>query len=203
MRPPAWSIFSVKNQILWSENCHEMGSTLLAAQNRATPLIETEDEGMRDCLSPLLAAACTVALAFVPGTFVVWTTPMVFASQTDKPEPPKEWKVTLTATGGEMGKAVDKIEIVVKDGRATGTRLQTPEKGEETKKVVTLPAAAVKSLWTTLQELNAWELPDFNKPMLDSPDYTIGLAWGGKSRAIQVKGFSQSDPHKKLILSVH
>jgi hypothetical protein len=67
---------------------------------------------------------------------------------------------------------------------------------------VTIPAEAAARLWETMQSLRAWELPDFSKAALDVPDYTVRLAWGGKTREIRVKGYTYSEKHLKLILAV-
>jgi hypothetical protein len=133
----------------------------------------------------------------------VGAAPAPAAEEADKARPPKGWKVSLTATGGELGKTLEKIEIVVNDRSIRATHTRTPEKGKGMKKVVTIPAASAARLWEVMEGLKAWELPDFAKAVLDSPDHTIRLAWGGKSRTIRVKGFSQSDKHRKLILAIH
>jgi hypothetical protein len=113
-----------------------------------------------------------------------------------------DWAVSLTSTGGELSKAVVKIEIVVKAGSGKGTRTRTVDGVETKTEEVTIPSTALNRLSKTMEEVKAWDLPDFRKPVLDSPDYTIRLDRAGKTRTIKVQGASKSDVHLKLILAI-
>ena len=119
----------------------------------------------------------------------------------DKSKAPREWEIALTAKGGNLF-AEEKIKITAKDGVVTGWRLRTSALGVVSKSQAHIPAAAVTQLWQTLEKVNAMELPDFEKRVLDSPDFTITFTWSGKSRTITVKGASKSPPHLEVTLAI-
>ena len=119
----------------------------------------------------------------------------------DKPQAPREWEIALTATGGDLYAEV-KIKITAKDGEVKGWCMRSSPNGVISRSQAHIPAAASAQLWKTLEKVKAMELPDFEKLVLDSPDYTINFAWSGKSRTITVKGASESARHLELILAI-
>ena len=94
-----------------------------------------------------------------------------------------------------------KIKIIAKADEVTGTQIRTSQTGEVSKTQVIIPAAAAAKLWKTMESLNALELPDSSVISEDAPDFTIRLAWSGRSRTIQVKG-ANADSHLELILAI-
>ena len=119
----------------------------------------------------------------------------------EKAQPPRDWDIALTAVGGDRFAEV-KIKLTANAEKVTGWRMRTFGDGTVSKSQAHISAAAIEHLWKTVAKVNAMDLPDLEKRVLNVPDYTIGLAWGGKSRTIQVKGASKSAPHLELILAI-
>jgi hypothetical protein len=115
---------------------------------------------------------------------------------------PGEWSVSLNRSGGNLSAGDTKIAIAVKAGTSKGTRTQAVSGGGLATNEVSIPGAATTQLWKILEEVKAWELPDFSRRVLDAPDYTIRLERAGKKHTIKVQGASKSESHLKLILAI-
>lgn len=113
-----------------------------------------------------------------------------------------DFQVTLTATGGELGKAVETIVIRVKGGKAVTTSTHVSANGEKAARSVDLPADALARLHKVIEQTKAWDLKDFKRTVLDAPTYTIRLEQGKKKHTVRATGASQSDRHLKLILAI-
>lgn len=112
------------------------------------------------------------------------------------------WRVVLASKGGNLLDGERRLEIQVDGTQATGIETLTPTKGQPTTRKLSIAAKAVSELEKTMVEVDAWKLDDFDREGLDSPEYTIRLEREGASRAISVRGASQSDRHLRLIRSI-
>jgi hypothetical protein len=113
-----------------------------------------------------------------------------------------DWTVTLTETGGELGREVRTTEIAVEADRARVTRTSAAPGIPPTRSQSALPADAASRLHQRLTTLDAWSLGDFRQTQRDALDYTIVLRQGARSHTIRVSGASGSRPHLDLILAI-
>jgi hypothetical protein len=113
-----------------------------------------------------------------------------------------EWSIVLTTKGGNLGKGERTQEILVKSGAGEGIETDKPSAKKPTIRKVSISPKQLDHLVKTIEAVDAWNLGDFDKPALDSADYSIRLQSGDKRHEMTVRGVSKSDPHLKLILAI-
>src|SRR4051794_5941979 len=148
----------------------------------------------------IVAASLLQAVALIPA--LSFSSSALGGQGKNREKKDADWSVSLTGRGGELDKTVVKTTVEVRAGDAKGIETRTSKGHRPETREVSIPAAAATRLEKTMEELKAWDLPDFSKEVLDQPDYTIQLKRAGKTHTIDVKGASKSDAHLKLILAI-
>lgn len=134
---------------------------------------------------------------------VVFAVAAVLSGRADaQPDSSTGWTVTLTETGGELGRETRTTEIAVEGGHARVVLTRTAPGVGPTRKENALSAGAASQLRERLDELDAWSLGDFHQTQRDAVDYTIVLRQGARSHTIRVSGASGSQPHLDLVLAI-
>lgn len=126
---------------------------------------------------------------------------LLFVSPSYSQVPSGAWNVSMTATGGELGRAVETIEILFDQGQATATSKRGSPGAMQTS-ALPVSVEAYTRLWAAIEASDAWNLADLDVDVLDFPDYTVELRAGNKTRLIQMRGANTSDAHLKLLLAI-